>query len=106
LIAAVKMDVVGGSSGHDKSLVDSFLPSDKLCSETEKKFRKTECRCWDLSNRKSGLTEELRDNVGKMASKHVTVGFIRWRRLKMRSVRLKTSTNKVQNDSLVYVLKV
>lgn len=69
-----------------------------------KKLQKLKADAEDLSNRKSGLTEERRDNVGKMASKHVRVEIIRRRRLKMRSVRLKTSTNKIRNASLFYVL--
>ncbi|KAJ6863660.1 hypothetical protein NC652_040263 [Populus alba x Populus x berolinensis] len=88
------MDVVGGVVDMINLLWIRFGRQINDVRKLRKKLQKLKADAEDLSNRKSGLTEELRDNVGKMASKQVRVGFIRWRRLKMRSVRLKTSTTR------------
>ncbi|KAL3567096.1 hypothetical protein D5086_032511 [Populus alba] len=63
------MDVVGGVVDMINLLWIRFGRQINDVRKLRKKLQKLKADAEDLSNRKSGLTEELRNNVGKMASK-------------------------------------
>nr|TKR85261.1 NBS-LRR disease resistance-like protein [Populus alba] len=65
------MDVVGGVVDMINLLWIRFGRQINDVRKLRKKLQKLKADAEDLSNRKSGLTEELRNNVGKMASKRL-----------------------------------